>query len=670
ESQTAALYPLNPLLYSALDLNTAYVASHLLHYILAFVGCWLLSERLGLNRWGALLAAVVYVYGWFPPRACLEWAIIGGAYLPLSLWCLEGWFQTHRRRHGVGLALLMALDLLAGHYNLAFITVVALGIYAVVRATRPLGSDIDRSSHSADRVPQIQRSSGDVGEPRGKQHVADQTIPASSRTFRQLLFPLLCLALGFGIAAPQLLPTWDLKRMSQRTESNAEFDPGYGHIPPWYLIQIATPWLWYGAEANPDQALNTVRGGGIPSATNKVEAHLYFGLLPLLLAMLALSRGFFTVTPLDPRLKLFAWIGLFGVVYATGWLLPAAEHLPGFGYFRGPGRWGLLGTLAVALLSGKFFSDWKQARPGFNGRCLLATILVLATVFDLYWVSRHQWYTFNVSDPPIIHRHESTIGQRLAQWSSDHGPARMLSPGPNLATLTGIASTPPYLGFGPDAYYVDGGRLPDPRFLQYLSGELTATDIEVEPQFTWLRNAGVTHLLSMKPLPRTFPVRLDWSGFDRLLNPSWARMSASELLYLYSIDSPRRRVFLDAPGDPGIATIVRYTANQIEIQVDCRQPCDLVLTDLPWPEWEPTLDDQPVEWQAPASNGEIADAASARLVQRRLAIPQGIHSVVWTYRPRMLYVGAIISSIAFLMLAALAAWKRSGPANFDRSSVR
>ena len=94
ESQTGVLDPPNPLLYRFLSINSAYNVSQLGHYVFAFVFTWLLMRRLSLSRTAAVLGAVVFVYGWFPPRICLEWAIIGGGYLPLCLWCVESFLQT------------------------------------------------------------------------------------------------------------------------------------------------------------------------------------------------------------------------------------------------------------------------------------------------------------------------------------------------------------------------------------------------------------------------------------------------------------------------------------------------------------------------------------------------------------------------------------------------
>ena len=80
--------------------------------------------------WGAALAALVYTYGWFPSRICLEWAIIGGAWFPAALWCAESCIQTRLWRYGIWLTVILALQMLAGHFTLAFVTqlLVLLGL--------------------------------------------------------------------------------------------------------------------------------------------------------------------------------------------------------------------------------------------------------------------------------------------------------------------------------------------------------------------------------------------------------------------------------------------------------------------------------------------------------------------------------------------------------------
>jgi len=673
ESQTAPLYPVNLIAYRWLDLNAAYVASHLLHYVAAFVAVWLLALRLGLSSCGAGLAGLVYVYGWFPPRACLEWAIIGGVYLPLAILCVEAWQHGGRRRWLAGLSLVFALDLLAGHFNLAFVTLLATVSYAVGNACLDWRrqSRESRLPERLDRVPVAATSSRPTAAP--------IEAPRDARTaLRRLAATLIAIGLGFGLAAPQLLPSWDLKRHSQRTRANAEFDPAYGHIPPIYLAQVATPFLWYARGADPDRALNSGTLGGYPAATNKVEAHLYFGLLPLALAVWGCVRPLLGGPPLDRRLIVLLGIGLFGMVFATGWLLPLLQSVPGFGFFRGPGRYGLLTTIAVALTSGAVLSSWTRSCRSWRGP-LIAAAVIAPTVYDLHWIAGHPWYTVTTATPIIARQRDSIVGRLLREASvSDAtgdggatvGPPRLLAPGPNLAALTGHAVTPPYLGFGPDAYYLPGGRLPDLRFLEFLSGDRTPAGVDVPAACRWLRQAGVTHILSMRPLPADWPIELLWTGSDPLLNPAWAR-GPWEPLFLYRLLNAPGRAWLEpaAPGDR--VTIDSYRANEVVLTVAAAADTTLVLADLPWHEWEATLDGVPVAAVAaasladspPDSTASPADSAaasaespSAAPVQRRLQLPAGQHRVVWSYRPASLWRGVAVALASAAALLALLRW--------------
>ncbi|NOX54458.1 MAG: hypothetical protein GXP27_08450, partial [Planctomycetes bacterium] len=79
---------------------------------------------------------------------------------------------------------------------------------------------------------------------------------------------------AYGLAAIQLLPTWELKQHSQRRAVSSEHDPSFGILPPWYLAQTVVPWRWYTPLVNRDEELgrwSAARG----MRTNAVEAHLY-----------------------------------------------------------------------------------------------------------------------------------------------------------------------------------------------------------------------------------------------------------------------------------------------------------------------------------------------------------------------------------------------------------
>lgn len=597
ESQTGALYPLHLLCYGLLDVNTAYNAVHLLHYVLAFLFAALYARRFGLRVPGALLTALVYTYGWFPPRSALEWAIIGGAWFAAALWCAESFLQTRHWRYGIGLAAALGLQMLAGHYNLAFITQLVLVLY----------------------VP-------------GRLWWATERLPddAPSRRSSALAAALAALACGFALAAVQLLPSWELKELSQRETVGAEHDPGYGHIPPLYWSQIIAPWLWYSPEIDADRALNNLGFLSIPSATNKVEAHLYFGLVPfgLILCGLAMLRSRNRL--FDRRHVLWVALGLLALIYTAGWLLVVTVHLPGFSFFHGPGRYGIVTTFAAALLAGTALDAWLgRLRPrtgAFVAMCVFAL-----TVGDLWLVSRLVTYTTMLDDPPIAARDESDVARILAS----HGqPVRIYGPGQNVLNLLQVAAVPVYLGLGPAAYYDPELTLPPGP-----SGP-SPIPVATPEQIDWLRRAGVTHVLSFEPLdPASWPARPVWQGYDRLLNPAWHRYT--EPLFLYELEETRGRIAWAEPGSGQTAEVLEYRANRVTARVASETGGRVVLTDLAWPGWEVSID------------GEPARAETFEGMYRSVEVPPGGHALVWRYHPQSVRTGAIVSLCALFLLAAV-----------------
>ena len=84
ESQTGVFYPFHLLFYRLLDVNCAYSAIHLLHYVLAFVFAALYARWIGFSLTAALFSGLVYTYGWFPSRCCVE---ISRRSISTGRWC-------------------------------------------------------------------------------------------------------------------------------------------------------------------------------------------------------------------------------------------------------------------------------------------------------------------------------------------------------------------------------------------------------------------------------------------------------------------------------------------------------------------------------------------------------------------------------------------------------
>ena len=598
ESQTAPLYPPHLLLYGTLDVNTAYNATQLSHYVLAFVFTWLLARTLGLSGWGGVLAAVVYVYGWFPPRMCLEWAIIGGAWLPLALLLLERFLRSGLWLWLAGMSVVLAVQMLAGHFNLAFITQLLLLAWVPLRLF--LWSD------NVDESLRGRRLAGCL-------HVG------------------LALSLGFGLAAVQLLPTLELKQLSQReTVDGKDFDPGYGHMPPLFLSQVvASWWYWYDDDPafNLNHALARLDMLAVPSGTNFTEAHLYFGLVPLLL----IAFVFFHPEHRDKlrNRQTVVWLLIAGaaIFYAVGWLLPIGRHLPGFSFFRGPGRYGILTTLAVAILAGTAFGTVLR---NLKRRTLpVCGLIVLGlTVWDLHITARRLQVAVMIKQPATAAIEYSKLPKLLAQQGD---VVRIYAPGPNLTNLLRVSSVPEYLGIGPAPYYHPSTRAPE---LEELTAEFLA----------WADDAAITHILSFQPLYRPSGIELSGRIFaepDPFLNRAWGRY-LSEPIYVYQLRRYARRVRL-AETQPGQKLAVAfYRANSVGVRVEVRESATLVLADLDYPGWTVTIDDEP------------AESKTFGGVFRSVDIPAGEHNVLWEYEPTSLKIGAAISTVCLLLMTVVA----------------
>jgi hypothetical protein len=667
ESQTGAFYPFNALLYRLFSVNAAYNGNHLLHYVLAFVFTWMYARAIGLSVWSSALSAMAFVYAWFPSRCCWEWAILGGAWMPAAFWCVEEFLHTSRGRFLIGLTIVLSLQLLAGHFNLAFLTILALVPYAALRVFFS-GAGGPQASFRA-------------------------------RALRVVL-PLAAVACAFGVAAAQLAPTWELKQVSQRVAPGPDHRLEQGSIPVWYWSQAVRPWYWYSVATDRDAALRASEAT-LGAPTNQVEAQLYFGLIPLILA---LAEIFSAIRTRDRVSLIWIALAVLFLLYTPGWILAVTRHLPGFDFFQDPGRYGVITTLGVAVLAGKSLDrlrstgalwlslallvgfvaalwtaltltsqaeDLAASSGAFDpfvlgsftissefvsglmvvglvalvlaivgqylgrtperrqlatvGRGVFTICALAVTALDLWLVSRVVTYSGMVADPPINHLQDSPVRKLLAERG---GTARVYAPYPNLGTVLDAAATPVYLTFGPAAY-------DDPKLT------MPGGDSPKRQQVDWMRRAGVTHVLSFEPPERLgYPARLIWCGFDPLLNPAMGRYD--EPFYLSELEGSRGRISWERPDAERSAKITEFRSNRVAVQTESKSAGRLILTDLMYPGWQVTLDGTP------------ADALTVDGMFRGVDVPAGKHSVVWSYHPRSFYWGLAISVTTVLLLAALA----------------
>ena len=607
ESQAGVFYPPNQILYRFLDVNTAYNANILLHYWLAFVFTWRFGRCQGIGTWPAMLTALVFVYGWFPARISLEWSIFAGVFFPLTLWLTHRLVQQPGRLRFALLTGSIAIYLLAGHFTLAFISQLTAIAYAALCVVLR----------------------GDSQVPARQRWVAPTIVAAAVMT-------------SLFLAAVQLIPTYELKQLSQRigtangagSGAGEDFDPAFGHMPPLYATQVAASWwYWHSADAVASGKIKNIIGA-IDANTNGVEAHLYWGLLPLTLMILLLNRSIRTQVNFS-NCRIWLLLTLAAAIYATGWLIPVTRYLPGFGFFNGPGRYTIVCAMGGAVIAGAVLDGLLKKASAFQA-ALATTVLAALTLPDMLWSAEHVAHARVVARSPLASRDDSWIRRNLM----NRGPlsCRLLAPGPNVGNLFGVSCIPEYLGIGPAAYYS--------KDLWPTTGpEQSDDEFPAADQLSKLKLLGITHILTTEPLIRpSAAIELVTKFPDALLNSMWGR--GGELCYLYEVRSQPRRI-VSEPHDALVAyRVTQVTANSVEFAADLATDAVVELRELMYPGWQATIDQVAV---TPIDNGGM---------MRTVLVPAGQHIVRWTFRPASFAVGFWVSVFSVLSLCIMTAWPR------------
>ncbi|MEZ6032293.1 MAG: hypothetical protein R3C17_04310 [Planctomycetaceae bacterium] len=592
ESQAGIFYPSNQLLYRVFPVNTAYNTSILLHYAMAFVFAWRFCRSQLLSQTSALLAATVFVYGWFPARLSLEWSIIGGVWFPCCLWLTERLVSRPSRAAGCLLALAFGMHLLAGHFTLAFITQLCCLGYALLTSGRTAtAEDTDRT----------------IGRIRAGGYVTA------------------AIAMGICLAAVQLLPTLELRQLSQRDGSNAVFNPAYGHLPPVYLTQLVAGW-WYWHSPEIVQSRQMLQFPFLMSSanTNQVEAHLYIGLIPLGLIVCLLQHS------VRQRLRHThwkIWLVLSGaaVIYAFGWFMPVTRHLPGFGFFMGPGRYTIVTTMGLAVVSGLVLDALLRRKSRLTQYILTALIGGITLCDVLASGDAPVCDAQIVATPPISGLQDSWIAAALR----DKPAARLLASGPNVGNLFGVSCIPQYLGLGPAEYFQEDA-------LFETTPDDGGTEFPSDADVRRLLNRGVTHVLTQDQVGSLSPdLELVNAAPDSFLNRVWARGNAA--CFLYQMKAAKGRIVTEPSAALNELSWIEQRPSRQVFRVKLSEEAVVNANELMFSGWHVSVD------------GHEAVALTAGGFHRSVQVPAGEHIIEWTYRPWSFTLGACVSITTLIL---------------------
>jgi hypothetical protein len=375
ESQMGVFYPPHVLLYGLLPLEVAYTASLVAHTLWAGLGaCWA-ARQFGVSPAGAALAGFSWAAsGFFVIHLPHQWGYTAGSWMPWA-WGLA-WVLVSGRgcwRTPLLLALVLTIQVLPGHFQLAFYTEVCVILLSLAALAEP----------------SLRRA----GAGRGIVAVAVALVAVAP------------------LGAMQLGPTLRLARLAA-AQRDYEYLSGFASTPL-HLVSYVAPGLFQRSPLWRPLAWDRFR-------TSPEEHLAYIGLVPLFLAVSVLVREIRR----EPATRVLGVLALATLVLSLGPYVPGFRQLirlPGFSFFRAPARWSLATELALCLLAGRGLDalrDWP--RPGWAlARFAVAAALVPGVVIALIELALAS--TDRPGWPPVEHLFADAA--RLIPWPERGPPA-------------------------------------------------------------------------------------------------------------------------------------------------------------------------------------------------------------------------------------------------------
>jgi len=670
--QSALLYPLN---WFGLVLPLAWAMSvtAVLHLFIAGWGMWRLTHRLGFSVLGQGISALAFAFtGYTVARLGTYPTVFTAAWIPWALWAALGLLQHTRRRDVATLALVIAMQLLAGHAQTTWYSMLLLATFSAWWLV-------------------------------------------THRPFQWRALPLLILALvlGAAIAAAQLIPTAELLAQSQRSDGvDYETVMNFSYAPA-RLLNFLSPNIF----GNPGDGSYITKGAFFEDA-------VYIGLIPLVAALVAvitwLWRKLRRVAPVsgDTIVPFALLITVVGLLLAFGKNAPffpfLYDNIPTFSMFQAPVRWHIWTVFGLSLLAGVGVTFWSRGywlffatRLAIAG-CLGAAILALIAPEIL-----PPEVTENAGLLVIIHavvvtgllgaaagvltliQPESTTSSSYPRWIlavllvvaldliyAAQGlnptiPASFFDRQPAASTAArGYWPTEVDRIVKYDTFLLfDDYRVAVDQQTAFRSSHLTNLNLldripifnNFEPLLVGLHKQ-YADLLEDNPAARgqllqaaavsqiytaaaqsqstTLPAHRAWFVSAACYHPDLQSLQAA----LIGTWEPAVQVHLLGQGDcqppstpAGSATvqITADTAADLRLTVSAPQAGWLVLADTHYPGWQASLDGTPLIIQ------------SANLAFRAVPVPAGEHQIAFTYQPAWLLPALLISFVAFVIVLVM-----------------
>jgi hypothetical protein len=350
--QSAVFYPLHAL-FLILPGPFAMNASVVLHFFLA---AWFaaLAARgiIRLDWWSAGVAGLLYGFSGFVGTQVGHLnQLNAAAWLPLAMLTMHRALDAHAIRWAVATGLILAVQLLAGHAQESYMTVVALAAYVafdvvVVAWTLSLPGRAPHGNRVAAWARSLADSASSVTPRLTDWRFRDGAALRWRAWWRHAIWSAVLLGLGGtfagGIAAVQALPTTELTAVSIRSGGMSFGEAISFSLPPRELFVGLLPTF----------------GLASPSS-NEFLGWVGFSGATLVLAGI-------TFRARQPAVLFFAILALVALLLALGNHTPiygSIFRLPGMNLFRVPARWLLLATFGASMVGGAGLNFLRAPSP-------------------------------------------------------------------------------------------------------------------------------------------------------------------------------------------------------------------------------------------------------------------------------------------------------------------
>ncbi len=339
--QSSALYPFNILFY-LLPIERAFGIFVALQLVLAAIAMFAFMRVLGVNRFGAVISAVTYAFSaFFVVSTAFPMIISVAAWLPAILACAELIIASKKPSRQVFFALLGAIfigiQFLAGHIEISIYVLILTAFYSLWRIF---------------------------------------SLTAWRERIRAGSIIALMTLVGITLGAVQLIPSYELVQNNFRSGSVTYQDVIGWAYPLKQIVTFFIPDFFGNPTHHAYLDLLDFTTRPAPTGTifwgvkNYVEAGSYVGILPLVLALVAVAASFkFKVSGfkfnrqkvpkpetmnMKPMIALFATLAIISLLFIFGTPLYAILFfgVPGFNQLHTPFRWVFPYTLSIAALAG------------------------------------------------------------------------------------------------------------------------------------------------------------------------------------------------------------------------------------------------------------------------------------------------------------------------------